>query len=221
MNTRTTLALGACLSLSLVSLGASAHSAVDGSVEVSGGSYVGAGGKVLKTGLGGCLQSGSFSSDDIINACEGIADDAADAGAEEVAAVEAPAAPTTSTNTSKVDTRQFSEQTLFDTDSAQLNSAGLAVMNSLFAALAEYKGITGLTVTGHTDSRGSEAYNQALSEQRAETVAAQISARYPDAKIAISGLGETSPVAPNFTAEGRQLNRRVEVDVTATRMVFN
>ena len=94
-------------------------------------------------------------------------------------------------------------------------------MNGLFSALSEYKGITGISVTGHTDSRGSEAYNQALSEQRAQTVAAQISARYPNARIQVVGMGEASPVASNVTAEGRQLNRRVDVEVTATRMVFN
>jgi len=216
MNTCTTLALGACLSL--VSLGVSAHSAVDGSVEASGNSYISSGGTVLKTGRGNCLQSGTFSADDAINACEGIADEAA----EEVVA-EAPAAPTPTptATTSKIDTREFSEQTLFDTDSAQLNSAGLSVMNGLFSSLSEYKGITGISVTGHTDSRGSEAYNQALSEQRAETVAAQISSRYPDARIEVVGMGESSPVASNSTAEGRQLNRRVDVEVTATRMVFN
>ncbi|MDB4224108.1 OmpA family protein [Granulosicoccus sp.] len=214
MNTRTTLALGACLSL--VSLGASAHSAVDGSVEASGGSYISSGGSVIKTGLGGCLQSGTFSADDAINACEGIADEAAEVVAE------APAAPAaTPAQTSKIDTREFSEQTLFDTDSAQLNASGLSVMNGLFSALSEYKGITGISVTGHTDSRGSEAYNQALSEQRAQTVADQVSSRYPDARIDVIGMGESSPIASNVSAEGRQLNRRVDVEVTATRMVFN
>jgi OOP family OmpA-OmpF porin len=140
-----------------------------------------------------------------------------------VAAVEAPAAPVAApaTQTSKIDTREFSEQTLFDTDSAQLNSSGLSVMSGLFSALSEYKGITGLAVAGHTDSRGSEAYNVALSEQRAQTVAAQISAVYPDARIDVAGMGESSPIASNDTAEGRQLNRRVDIEVTATRMVFN
>lgn len=214
MKTRTTLALGACLSL--VSLGASAHSAVDGSVEASGGSYVSAGGNVLKTGLGNCLQTGTFSADAAINACEGIEDEAAEAVAE------APAAPEAQpVQTSKIDTREFSEQALFDTDSAQLNAAGTAVMNELFSSLGEYKGITGIAVTGHTDSRGSDAYNQALSEQRAQTVASQISSQYPDARIEVVGMGETSPIASNDTAEGRQLNRRVEVEVTATRMTFN
>ncbi|MFT6302629.1 MAG: OOP family OmpA-OmpF porin [Granulosicoccus sp.] len=216
MNTRTTLALGACLSL--VTLGVSA-AALEGSIEATSGSYVASGDNVLKTGLGDCLQTGTFSSDNIINACEGIADEAP---VEEEVVAEAPAAPEVApVQTSTIDTREFSEQTLFDTDSAQLNSAGMSVMNGLFSALAEYKGITGISVTGHTDARGSDEYNQALSEQRAQTVAAQISTSYPDARIDVAGMGESSPTASNDTAEGRQLNRRVEVEVTATRMIFN
>ncbi len=219
MNTRTTLALGACLSL--VSLGAFAHStSVDGAIEASGNSYVGSKGEVIKTGLGNCLQTGSFSSDDAINACEGIEDEAEAAEAEVATAAVAPAAVET-TQTGKIDTRQFSEQTLFDTNSAVLNGAGASVMDSLFGALSEYKGITGISITGHTDSRGSDSYNQALSEERAEAVAAAVRGQYPDARIEVTGAGESSPVASNFTAEGRQLNRRVEIEVTATRMIFN
>lgn len=218
MNTRTTLALGACLSL--LSLGVSAHVQVDGDVEATSGSYIGAGGMVLKTGLGECLQTGTFSNDNIINACEGIADEVA-AAEPEVKTEVAKAPVAAPVQQGKIDTRQFSEQTLFDTDSANLNASGMSVMNSLFAALAEYKGITGLSVTGHTDSRGSEEYNQILSEQRAQTVAAQISSKYPDVRIDVKGMGETSPVASNDTAEGRQLNRRVDIEVTATRMTFN
>jgi OOP family OmpA-OmpF porin len=212
MNTRTTLALGACLTL--VSLGASAQS-----VDASSDSYILAGGSVLKTGQDGCLRSGTFSPDDIINACEGIEDEVAEVVAEAPAAPAAPEAEPV--QTSKIDTREFSEQTLFDTDSAQLTTSGMSVMNGLFSALGEYKGITGISVAGHTDSRGSDAYNQALSEQRAQAVADQISSRYPDAQIDVVGMGESSPIASNDTAEGRQLNRRVNVEVTATRMIFN
>ena len=217
MNTRQALALSACLSL--VSFGVSAQVNVEGDVETSGGGYVNTGGMVMKTGLGECLQTGTLGDDNVINACAGIAD-------EEVAevatkAVEAPVVPAPPAQTSKIDTRQFSEQALFDTNSADLNSAGSSAMDAMFSALAEYKGITGISVVGHTDSRGSDDYNQALSEQRAATVAAAIAARYADSRIDVQGMGESSPVASNDTTEGRQLNRRVEIDVTATRMTFN
>lgn len=218
MKIRTTIALSACLSL--VSLGVSAQAALDGNIDVSGNGYIGVDGSVLKTGLGECLVSGDFSADNAINACEGIADDVAEAAAPAAEAVaKAPAAAPA--QQAKVDTREFNEQTLFDTNSAQLSSSGQSVMNSLFGALAEYKGITGIMVTGHTDSRGSEEYNQALSERRAQAVAAAIGSKYPDARIDVKGMGEATPVASNDTAEGRQLNRRVEIDVTATRMTFN
>lgn len=222
MNTSKTLALGACLTL--VSFGVSAHITEEdhGHIADDGsGSYVSSDGSVLKTGLGDCLHSGTFSDDAVINICEGI-EEVAEAAPEPAAEVEetvvaeapAPTPP-------KIDTRQFSEEALFDTDSAQLTSAGEAAMNGLFGALAEYKDITDVSIVGHTDSRGADEYNQALSESRAQTVADVIAAQYPDVTINVQGMGETSPIASNDTAEGRQLNRRVEVEVTATRMIFN
>lgn len=221
MNKRTALTLGACLSL--VTLGVSAQTVVEGDVESSGDGYVDVGGMVLKTGLGECLQTGTLDDDNVINKCAGIEDEVAEVEeaveeVEQAAVEEAPAAPA---QTATIDTREFSELTLFATGSASLTDEGNSVMSSLFEALSEYKGITGISVTGHTDSTGSEAFNQALSEQRAATVAAEISTQYPDARIDVLGLGESSPVASNDTAEGRQQNRRVEIDITATRMMFN
>lgn len=218
MITRTTLALGACLSLA--SLNVAAQTVVEGDVESSGDGYVNVGGQVLKTGLGECFQTGSLSDDNVINKCAGIEEEAVADAADAVqpAAVEAPAAPAP---TARIDTRQFSEMALFDTDSATLNADGRSMMDSLFTALSEYKGITGISVIGHTDSVGTEAYNQALSEQRAASVAAEISTQYPGARIDVRGMGESSPIASNDTPEGRQQNRRVEIDITATRMTFN
>lgn len=219
MNTRQALALSTCLSMA--SFGVSAHQvAVEGDVESSGGGYVNTGGTVLRTGEGECLQTGALDDDNIINACAGIEEEVVAEVVEE--AVEAPAVePVAAAQTSKIDTRQFSEQALFDTNSAELNGAGRNAMQSMFGALAEYKGITGIMVSGHTDNRGSDAYNQSLSEQRAQTVAEAIQAQYSDARVDVQGMGESSPVASNDSAEGRQLNRRVEIEVTATRMIFN
>jgi len=220
MNTRKALALSACLSL--VSFGVSAQVKVEGDVESSGDGYVNVGGMVLKSGLGECLQTGTLSDDNLINACAGIEDEeVAEAVTEKAVETQAAAAPAAPAQKATIDTRQFSEQALFDTASADLNSAGSDAMDSMFNALAEYKGITGIMVTGHTDSRGSDEYNQVLSEQRAQTVAAAIQSVYPDARIDVKGMGESTPVASNDTAEGRQLNRRVEIEVTATRMTFN
>lgn len=232
MNTRKALALGACLSLA--SLGVSAQTTVEGSVETAGDGYINVGGMVMKTGLGECLQTGTLGDDNIINKCAGIEDEVADAtdaatettgaataaikAAAAAAAEKAAAAPE---QTAKIDTREFSEMALFDTNSASLNADGQSVMSNLFSALSEYKGITGISVVGHTDSRGSDSYNQALSEQRAATVAAEIGTQYPGTNINVSGMGESSPIASNDTAEGRQQNRRVDIEITATRMTFN
>ncbi|MFK7889591.1 MAG: OmpA family protein [Granulosicoccus sp.] len=226
MSKRVALLLGGCVAMGSMS----ALAQVEGDVEASGDGYINTGGFVLKTGLGECLQTGRNAEDNLINACEGI-DDAdtqeavADAAGEAVGAAEeaveevakAPAA----TQTATIDTRDFSDQVLFETDSASLNSSGQNMMDNLFGALSEYKGITSIAVRGHTDSTGSEAYNQALSERRAETVATSISSRYPGAAMDVQGMGESEPVATNDTAEGRQLNRRVEIEITATRMIFN
>ena len=71
-----------------------------------------------------------------------------------------------------------------------------------------------ITVVGHTDSKGSDAYNQKLSERRASTVANYLAENgVPSQLIEAYGQGEKNPVATNKTAEGRAQNRRVEVTV--------
>lgn len=69
-----------------------------------------------------------------------------------------------------------------------------------------------MRIEGHTDAIASDAYNQALSERRARSVSAWLTARgIPAARLTTRGVGEAKPVADNRTAEGRQRNRRVEV----------
>ena len=69
-----------------------------------------------------------------------------------------------------------------------------------------------LEVAGHTDSTGSPQHNQALSERRASSVAQYLEAQGVDSRRVMTvGAGETHPIAPNSTAEGRQANRRVEL----------
>jgi outer membrane protein OmpA-like peptidoglycan-associated protein len=72
-----------------------------------------------------------------------------------------------------------------------------------------------IEVEGHTDSVGSDAYNQRLSEQRAESVRDYLLSQGLKGDILTAkGFGETSPVASNDTASGRQQNRRVELVVS-------
>jgi outer membrane protein OmpA-like peptidoglycan-associated protein len=72
-----------------------------------------------------------------------------------------------------------------------------------------------VTVTGHTDSSGSAAYNQTLSERRAESVAAVLrQGGVNSARIRTVGAGENQPIASNLTPEGRAQNRRVDITIT-------
>jgi outer membrane protein OmpA-like peptidoglycan-associated protein len=99
----------------------------------------------------------------------------------------------------------------FATDSSDLSPAFFEVLNSVSKVLKEFDQ-TVIEVAGHTDSTGSEAYNQALSERRASSVAQYFSAKNISMQRLITvGMGEARPVADNGTAEGRQANRRVEI----------
>lgn len=99
----------------------------------------------------------------------------------------------------------------FATDSDNLDAGFLDVLESVSLVLKEYDK-TLLKVSGHTDSRGSDAYNQQLSEERAKAVATALANDGVDPeRMIIVGYGESRPVATNETAEGRQANRRVEL----------
>jgi len=67
-------------------------------------------------------------------------------------------------------------------------------------------------VAGHTDNTGSDAYNEALSDRRASSVASYFASRnIASQRLLTIGMGESRPVADNGTTEGRQANRRVEI----------
>ena len=189
--------------------------ALDGPIEIPEDSdaYVAANGEAVRTGLGDCLRLGGFSVENQVDACEGI---------EEVAEAPAPAPePTPAPPPEPVEaepivtTATLGGEALFDTDSAELIAASEQALADLLVQLENYQEISDIEVVGHTDSRGAEAYNQQLSERRAQSVQAFLQAAYPDIDITARGEGETNPVATNTTPEGRQLNRRVEIQVTA------
>jgi outer membrane protein OmpA-like peptidoglycan-associated protein len=102
----------------------------------------------------------------------------------------------------------------FQTDSSDLNPQFFNVLDSVALVLKEYDK-TVVEVVGHTDSTGAAAYNQALSERRASTVASYIFNRGIDERrILAFGRGLTQPVADNSTVAGRALNRRVELTLS-------
>jgi outer membrane protein OmpA-like peptidoglycan-associated protein len=107
----------------------------------------------------------------------------------------------------------MTNQSAFDTDSAQIKPTFHSTMDKLADVVTRY-GKTTLTVVGHTDSTGSTGYNQKLSERRALSVAEYLEMRRVNGmRLAIAGKGETQPVASNDSESGRQLNRRVEIYV--------
>lgn len=98
----------------------------------------------------------------------------------------------------------------FDFDSAVLKPAMEAALTDLADRIKASAGHETLTIIGHTDSIGTEEYNQGLSERRAESAAMFLQGLGIDS-ISTSGMGETQPVADNGTKEGRAMNRRIEV----------
>lgn len=99
----------------------------------------------------------------------------------------------------------------FATNSADLSPQFFGVLTSVSKVMKEYDK-TVVEVAGHTDSDGSEDYNQGLSQRRAGSVAQYLQSQGINTQRLITiGLGETMPVADNATAAGKQANRRVEI----------
>lgn len=101
----------------------------------------------------------------------------------------------------------------FDTDSATVQPRFTATLDSVAATLRDYPS-TYIDVYGHTDSRGSDAYNQGLSERRAVSVSSYLSSRGVLAdRIASRGYGETQLKCAETNADGLACNRRVEIRI--------
>lgn len=99
----------------------------------------------------------------------------------------------------------------FATNSSDLRPAFFDVLTSVSKVLAEFDQ-TVVEVAGHTDSSGSDSYNQSLSERRADSVASFLTSQnINDQRLLTIGLGETMAIADNSTSDGRQANRRVEI----------
>lgn len=109
----------------------------------------------------------------------------------------------------------FDSGILFNTGSATITSSSRDNIEKLARILNRYND-TNLVIEGHTDTIGSEADNQMLSERRAESVSALLKASgVSGSRLAPVGYGETRPISTNETEMGRRLNRRVEVVISA------
>ena len=103
----------------------------------------------------------------------------------------------------------------FEFNKATLTPADKDVLSTVATRLKQETSTAQLSVTGHTDSVGSDAYNQKLSQRRADSVVKYLVENgVPQSSfVSVSGAGESQPVADNKTADGRAMNRRTEIKI--------
>jgi outer membrane protein OmpA-like peptidoglycan-associated protein len=102
---------------------------------------------------------------------------------------------------------------LFDVDKKEIKPTARDSIAQAAEVLVKYPD-TYITVEGHTDSTGTSEYNQKLSESRADAVREMLMRDgVPASRLSIKGYGESAPIADNSTPDGRQLNRRVQLEI--------
>lgn len=169
-------------------------------------------GTVVRTGTGQCLLNGhgprmGF---DLVETCAAIS--------PPPSPTPVAAAPEESEPAKPVSTVTYGATALFDFDKSNLRPDGKNALDKLVDDINSDATINRVIVVGHTCSIGTPEYNQGLSERRAATVKTYlISKGIAESKIESHGKGLTSPIASNDTREGRERNRRVEVELYADK----
>jgi OmpA-OmpF porin, OOP family len=166
--------------------------------------------KIVKDPFGNCIRTPFWTAAKNIPECGGVA-----------SAEPPPAAPV-------VEQITLGADAFFDFDRYDLKPAGRTRLDKLVADLRRAKSVTEILIVGHTDSKGTEEYNMALGQRRADTVARYMTSRgVPSSIITTRSEGESNPVAPNTLPNGRDnpagraLNRRVVITVTAKDKVIS
>jgi len=195
--------------------------------------WVGTDGEYARDRNGHCIRTIKWTPEAAIPGCEGGEAKAAETkAAEEKAPVVAKSEPVKSTPATEAvgmavvaDTQDAEDEyiTLSLASSATFELGGSTLSAEGKAAVADlveqFKGrkVESVVIEGHTDDSGDAAFNQDLSEKRAEAVKAEIVANMANpenaGKITTVGYGETRPIADNSTREGRAKNRRVEIKI--------
>ena len=174
-------------------------------------------GVIVRDPFGLCWRTGYWTPADAVPGCDGeIAKPVAAPVAAAPAAVPAPApAPVAPAPTSEKVT--FAADAFFDFDKSVLKPEGKAKLDDLNSKLKGMN-LEVIIAVGHTDSVGSDAYNQKLSVRRAEAVKAYLVSKGVEAsRVYTEGKGKKQPVADNKSSAGRAKNRRVEIEVVGTR----
>ncbi len=202
-----------------IAVAAAALATVAGAQEIH--NWKSSGGDVWKNSVGQCWRDASWTPATAAVGCDGAivapppappapAPAAAPAPAPKPAPAPAPAPAVASKVT-------YAADAFFDFDKAVLKPEGKAKLDDL---VGKVKGINleVIIAVGHTDSVGTDAYNQALSIKRSEAVKAYLVTKgIEKSRVYTEGKGEKQPVADNKTKEGRTKNRRVEIEVVGTR----
>ena len=166
-------------------------------------------GRIVRDGYGYCVRTIDWTKDTAIAKCEGWEEPKPAVVAKPAPVVKpAPAPVMVVKEDAPAAFRGF-----FDTDMSDLKTDAMNKLN-VYSDYMKRNENKNVKVIGHTDATGSEAYNQALSERRANAVKIYLEASGIDAqRIEAIGMGETQPVATNKTKAGRAENRRVEIEV--------
>jgi len=206
------------MAIGTASTAAMAHTTDKG--EGLSGYVVDASGKVVKDGSGECIRTSYFTAALAIQECDPDlipkkappAPVAAPAPAPEPAAAPAPTPVITKVS--------LEADAYFDFDKATLKQGGKDRIDAEITKLGQVD-LNSVIAIGHTDSIGSDAYNQKLSQRRAQAVKDYMVSKGVSAdRIQIKGMGESQPVADNKSKEGRAKNRRVEIEFNATQKVM-
>ena len=161
--------------------------------------------------LSGCASSGRSPLACVPILCTFVGEPPAPAPAPRVA--QAPARAPAPPPAPSVQERLVLRGVNFATNSAEIDPASAVVLDVAADQLRERRGVS-VVVEGHTDSTGSDANNQALSQRRADSVRQYLVRKgVPAERLGARGFGESNPVASNDTADGRAMNRRVELEV--------
>ena len=164
-----------------------------------------------------CWRDANWTPATAAEGCDGALVKAAEApapAAAPAAAKPAPAPAPAPVASSKV---TYAADAFFDFDKAVLKPEGKAKLDDLVSKVKDIN-LEVIIAVGHTDSIGTDAYNQKLSVRRAEAVKAYlVSKGIEKNRVYTEGKGKKQPVADNKTKEGRAKNRRVEIEVVGTR----